>query len=120
YIKQWQVTQFAIEALRELNSKLTSQIVELRKENAEISELRKKFSEAEAKNIELKAENSNHIILRSNGHASSANAPTSKSDNDTREIRPKGAVLNDHQPLVNTTSIETENSNDIPEQTNLH
>ncbi|RHZ83005.1 hypothetical protein Glove_101g2 [Diversispora epigaea] len=161
-------TQSAIETLRELNSKHISQIVEPRKENAEIFELKKKFSEVETENIELKAENiklkqaleehefrfikleqndkdtasenaelkarvvkleqkqlqtdeekSNHIILRSNDHASSAEAPTSKSDDDTREIRPKGVVLNDHQPLVNTISIETENSNDTPEQTNL-
>ncbi|CAG8616997.1 9091_t:CDS:2, partial [Diversispora eburnea] len=54
-----------------------------------------------------------------NDHVSSADAPTFKSDDDTREIRPKGVVLNDHQPLVNTISIETENSNDTPEQTNL-
>ncbi|CAG8641784.1 10314_t:CDS:2, partial [Diversispora eburnea] len=71
------------------------------------------------KNKENDHEKSNHIILRSNDHVSSADTPISKSDDDTREIRPKGVVLNYHQPLVNTTSIETENSNDNPEQTNL-
>ncbi|CAG8588072.1 1863_t:CDS:2, partial [Diversispora eburnea] len=98
----------------------------------ELSRLRHKLSEIQEKakmqnssNREMgedsvNEEKSNHIILRSNGRASSADAPASKSDDDTREIRPKGAVLNDHQPPVNITSIETENSNDAPEQTNLH
>ncbi|KAF0561131.1 zinc finger bed domain-containing protein 1-like [Gigaspora margarita] len=48
--------QLTINTLRELNSRLASEITELRKENAEISELRKKFSKVEAENIELKAE----------------------------------------------------------------
>ncbi|RHZ82618.1 hypothetical protein Glove_107g7 [Diversispora epigaea] len=47
-------TQSAIDSLRELNSKLTSQIVELREENAEIPELRKKYTEVEAENVKLR------------------------------------------------------------------
>ncbi|CAG8560545.1 7955_t:CDS:2 [Ambispora gerdemannii] len=46
-----------IDSLKELNSKLLAEITNLRKENAEIPELRKKFSEVEAENNELKAEN---------------------------------------------------------------
>ncbi|CAG8615412.1 8371_t:CDS:1, partial [Diversispora eburnea] len=37
--------QLTINTLRELNSRFASEITELRKENAEIPELRKKFSE---------------------------------------------------------------------------
>ncbi|CAG8580445.1 7664_t:CDS:2 [Gigaspora rosea] len=49
--------QLTINTLRELNARLASEITELRKENAEIPELRKKLSEVEVENIELKAEN---------------------------------------------------------------
>lgn len=43
--------------LRELNYKLVAEVDKLRKENAEISELKKKCTEIETENIELKAEN---------------------------------------------------------------
>ncbi|RHZ87881.1 hypothetical protein Glove_29g91 [Diversispora epigaea] len=87
---------------------------------SENAKLKARVAKLEQKQLQTDEEKSNHIILRSNGRASSADAPASKSDDDTREIRSKGAVLNDHQPPVNITSIETENSNDAPEQTNLH
>jgi hypothetical protein len=40
--------QLTTNILRELNSRLASEITELRKENAEIPELRKKISKVEA------------------------------------------------------------------------
>ena len=46
-----------MDSLRELNTKLIAEIAELRKENAEIPELREKllkFAEVEAKNARLK------------------------------------------------------------------
>ena len=47
----------SIDSLRELNAKLLAEIVELRKENAEIPELREKllgFAEVEAENAKLR------------------------------------------------------------------
>ena len=47
----------SIDSLRELNSKLLAEIAELRKENAEIPELREKllkFAEVEAENAKLR------------------------------------------------------------------
>ncbi|CAI2191595.1 680_t:CDS:2, partial [Funneliformis geosporum] len=82
--------QLTINTLRELNSRLASEITELRKENAEIPELRKKFSEVEAENNELKAENNNFIV---------------KLDDDAKGI---------DQSSVNTISIKMKNSNDTP------
>ncbi|CAG8636205.1 10004_t:CDS:1, partial [Cetraspora pellucida] len=50
-------TQFKDDLLRELNYKLVAEVDKLRKENAEISELKQKYVEIEFKNIEFKAEN---------------------------------------------------------------
>ncbi|CAG8744283.1 22839_t:CDS:2 [Cetraspora pellucida] len=50
-------TQSKDDSLRELNYKLVAEIDKLRKENAEIPELKKKCTEIETENIELKAEN---------------------------------------------------------------
>ena len=65
----------SIDSLRELNSKLLAEIAELRKENAEIPELKEKllkFAEVEAENAKLRqiieenakhdAENAEHKI----------------------------------------------------------
>ena len=49
----------SIDSLRELNSKLLAEIAELRKENAEILELREKllrFAEVEAEKVKLRRE----------------------------------------------------------------
>ncbi|CAG8797085.1 3421_t:CDS:2, partial [Dentiscutata erythropus] len=58
---------------------------------SENAELKARVAKLEQKQLQTDEEKSNHIILRSNGRASSADAPASKSDDDTREIRPKGA-----------------------------
>ncbi|RHZ46240.1 hypothetical protein Glove_628g18 [Diversispora epigaea] len=50
-------TQSKINLLEEQNSKLLAEITNLKKENAEIPELRKKFAEVEAENAKVKAEN---------------------------------------------------------------
>ena len=67
---------------------------------SENAKLKARVAKLEQKQLQPDKEKSNHIILRSNDRASSADAPASKSDD--------------------TTSIEMENSNDAPEQTNLH
>ncbi|CAG8839865.1 20548_t:CDS:1, partial [Racocetra persica] len=66
----------------------------------ENAKLKARVAKLEQKQLQIDKEKSNHIILRSNDRASSTDAFASKSDD--------------------TTSIETENSNDAPEQTNLH
>src|SRR4051812_15173146 len=45
----------SIDSLRELNAKLLAEIAELRKENAEIPDLKRKFAEIESEKVELKA-----------------------------------------------------------------
>ncbi|CAG8462440.1 5155_t:CDS:2, partial [Paraglomus occultum] len=52
----------SIDSLRELNAKLLAEITELRKENAEIPELREKLLKFEAENGELKAINVEILI----------------------------------------------------------
>ncbi|CAG8838132.1 17950_t:CDS:2 [Gigaspora margarita] len=49
--------QLTINNLRELNSRLASEITELTKENTEVPELKKKFAKVEAKNTKIKTEN---------------------------------------------------------------
>ncbi|CAG8675803.1 7743_t:CDS:2, partial [Ambispora gerdemannii] len=45
----------SVDSLRELNAKLLAEIVELRKENAEIPDLKRKLAEFESEKVELKA-----------------------------------------------------------------
>ncbi|CAG8453054.1 14752_t:CDS:2 [Cetraspora pellucida] len=115
-------TQSTIKMLRELNIKLVSDIAELRKENAEILELRKKFAKTakeNAENAKLRDGKLNARIVEleklENGDNSEnvVNIPNSVIDHcinsnskslvdDTREI---------DQSLINTTPIKMENSN---------
>ncbi|RHZ84365.1 hypothetical protein Glove_82g23 [Diversispora epigaea] len=135
--------QVTINTLRELNSRLASEITELRKENAEIPELRKKFSEVEAENIELKTENVK--LKQALEEHESRFAKLEQNDKDTAvenaELKARVAKLEQKQlqtdeknnfivksdddakgidqSSVNITSTETENSNDTHEQIDL-
>ncbi|RHZ78665.1 hypothetical protein Glove_158g77 [Diversispora epigaea] len=135
--------QLTINILRELNSRLASEITELRKENAEIPILRKNFSEVEAENNKLKAENvklkqaleeheSRFVKLEQNDKDTAVEnaelkARVAKLEQKQSQIDEKNnfIVKSDdyakgiNQSSVDITSTEMENSNDTHEQIDL-
>ncbi|KAF0513109.1 zinc finger bed domain-containing protein 1-like [Gigaspora margarita] len=124
--------QLTINTLRELNSRLVSEITELRKENTKILELKKKFVEVEAENTKVKTENAEiselkkkfaeieakniklkDAIKQSTRHEAEYKARIKKleqKDNDTKGI---------DQSSVDITSTKIENSKNTPEQMDL-
>ncbi|RHZ72313.1 hypothetical protein Glove_243g8 [Diversispora epigaea] len=130
--------QLTINTLRELNSRFASEITELRKENAEIPEFRKKFSEVEAENIKLKAENiklkqaleereSRFVKLEQNDKDTAVEnaelkarvAKLEQKQSQTNEknnfiVKSDDDAKGIDQSSVNTISTKMKNSNDTP------
>ncbi|RHZ84837.1 hypothetical protein Glove_74g171 [Diversispora epigaea] len=129
--------QLTINTLRELNSRLAFEITELRKENVEIPELKKKFSKVEAENIKLKAENvklkqaleehksrfmkleqNNKDIAVENAELKARVAKLEQKQLQTDEknnfiVKSDDNAKGIDQSSVNTTSTKMKNSNDI-------
>ncbi|RHZ53800.1 hypothetical protein Glove_437g25 [Diversispora epigaea] len=94
--------QYTIDSLRELNIKLVSDIAELRKENAEIPELRKKFAKVEAENIKLKQDKEEieirFVKLEQTAKENAENAKQSQTEN--TELRDRVTKLEQKQSLT--------------------
>ncbi|KAF0512561.1 hypothetical protein F8M41_017978 [Gigaspora margarita] len=135
-IKIFENAQYTINSLKELNLKLASEITKLRKENAEIPELRRKKDLLMARIIELEQsakENTKNAKLRD----AELNAKIEQTAKENAKLKARVAKLeqkqlqneeekNNHiakldddtievnQSSINAISIETENSNDTP------
>ncbi|CAG8605953.1 4652_t:CDS:1 [Diversispora eburnea] len=101
-------TQFTIDSLRELNIKLVSDIAELRKENAEIPELRKKFAKVEAENVKLRQ------AIEEN---TKRDAKVEELEQKNIELETRLAILEQEKSISTKDILHSPvNSNDTPKQ----
>ena len=96
----------SIDSLRELNAKLLAEIAELRKENAEIPELREKllrFAEVEAENAKLRQ------IIEENAKCDAENAElktkVAKLRHDIEEMKQQTQVITEVQDACSIEDI---------------
>ncbi|CAG8514136.1 12107_t:CDS:2 [Ambispora gerdemannii] len=101
--------QLTIKTLRKLNSRLASEITELRKENAEIPELRKKFSEE----IDQSSVNTTSTEMKNSNDTSASNISDNTSNSDVAPER-----IENRQQLVQKTSSSSDTQNAISTEIN--
>ncbi|CAG8681590.1 24934_t:CDS:1 [Cetraspora pellucida] len=111
--------QYTINSLKELNLKLASEITKLRKENAEIPELRKEKDLLMARIIELEqsakesAENTKLRDAEINELRSRVSKLEQKDSQNDKETSIYKSYEDTNQSSVNDISTETENSNKV-------